>query len=111
MSVMGNVQALVTPHLVGELARRSGVAEPLVRTGVTGAAASILDGLVAKAGDARAMDQVASLINETPDEIEDVDQLVDAPPDSPMRRRGGRLLEIVGPDAPGLANRVARFVS
>jgi outer membrane protein OmpA-like peptidoglycan-associated protein len=105
MSILtGSIEELMTPQLINRLSVQSGIPGATVRTGMTGAVASILDGLATKARDPRAMNQVADLVHETPVGGEVL--FDDAPA---MQRQSSQLLGAVGGDSKNLAARLGRY--
>src|SRR6185437_7348368 len=106
MSILtGSIEELMTPQLIDRLAAQSGVPGTKVRTGMTGAIASILDGLAMRARDPRAMGQVADLVRTTP--ALGTDQMLDD--ETTLTRHSNQLLGVVGGDTETLASRVSRF--
>lgn len=106
MSILtGSIEELMTPQLIDRLAAQSGVPGAKVRTGMTGAVTSILDGLATRAHDPHAMGQVADLVRSTP--ALGTEQLLDD--QTAMARQSNQLLGVVGGDAQSMASRISRF--
>jgi outer membrane protein OmpA-like peptidoglycan-associated protein len=106
-ALTGNIEELMTPRFVERLSAQSGIPDAKVRSGMTGAVASILDGLAGKARDPHAMGQFADLVRNTP--------ATDAPEqllgdDMAMQRHSTQLLGLVGGDSQSLATRIGRYL-
>ncbi len=107
MSILtGSIEELMSPRLIERLSAQSGVPGAKVRTGMTGAVASILDGLAMKAHDPRAMGQVADLVRNAP-AVEAPEQLLDD--DTAMQRSSNQLLGVVGGDSQNFASKVGKY--
>ncbi len=105
-TLTSTIEDMLTPSLLGSLAARSGLPDTKIKTGMNGAIASVLDGLVGKANDPRAMTQVADLIAKTPDGI-DAEKLLNE--NAPIRKSGSQLLDTITPDSSSLVSRIAKF--
>ena len=104
-TLTGSIDDLLTPSLLGRLSAQTGIPDKTVGTGIKGAVASIMEGLLGKAKDPRAMGKVAELISETPAEI-DPERLLDG--SAPLARTGNQLLGVATEDVPGLAQRLSQ---
>jgi len=104
-TLTGSIEELMTPQLIDRLAAQSGVPGAKVRTGMTGAVTSILDGLATRAHDPRAMGQVADLVRSTP--ALGTEQLLDD--EASMARHSNQLLGVVGGDSQTMASRISRY--
>ncbi|HEY1813175.1 MAG TPA: OmpA family protein [Kofleriaceae bacterium] len=97
----------MTPRLIERLSAQSGVPGTKVRTGISGAVASILDGLATRAHDPRAMGRVAELVSTAPT-AEQPEQLLDD--ETAMQRSSNRLLDVVGGgDAQSFASKIGHY--
>jgi outer membrane protein OmpA-like peptidoglycan-associated protein len=94
MSVLDSIQGMVTPGLIDSLGQKFGLSPARLGASMGGLAGTVMSGLAGRASDRSAMDSLAGLVNESPNEPEDFDRLADAPDDSPMKRRGNQLLEL-----------------
>jgi outer membrane protein OmpA-like peptidoglycan-associated protein len=103
-SLTGSIEELMTPQLIQQLSAKSGVPGAQVKTGMTGAVASILDGLATKAHDPRAMGQVADLVHATP-----VGAETSFGDESTMQRTSTQLLGVFGGDSGGFVAKLARY--
>jgi outer membrane protein OmpA-like peptidoglycan-associated protein len=102
-----SIDELVTPRLIERLSAQSGVPGTKVRTGISGAVASILDGLATRAHDPRAMGRVAELVSSAPT-TEQPEQLLDD--ETAMQRSSNRLLDVVGGgDAQSFASKIGHY--
>jgi|HubBroStandDraft_6_1064221.scaffolds.fasta_scaffold25999_2 OOP family OmpA-OmpF porin len=107
MSILtGSIEELMSPRLIERLSAQSGVPNAKVRTGMTGAVASILDGLAMKAHDPRAMGQVADVVRNAP-AVDGPEQLLDD--DTAMQRSSNQLLGVVGGDSQNFASKIGKY--
>jgi outer membrane protein OmpA-like peptidoglycan-associated protein len=89
----------------------SGVPQDRLRDSMEGLTGMFMNELAGRADDHATMNQVSQLINESPDDVDDVNRLLDAPVHDPMRRRGDKLLDLAtGGDPAGLTTRTSRFL-
>jgi outer membrane protein OmpA-like peptidoglycan-associated protein len=102
-----SIDELMTPRLIERLSAQSGVPGAKVKTGITGAVASILDGLATRAHDPRAMDRVAELVSSSPNAEAPEQQLDD---ETAMQRSSNKLLDVVGGgDSQSFASKIAHY--
>ncbi len=106
-NLSGSIEQLLTPRLMERLSAQSGVPDAKVRTGMTGAVATILDGLVGKAHDPRTMGQVADLVQSAPATDSPERMLEDDPS---LQRNTSQLLGLAGSDSKAMVTRVSRYV-
>ena len=106
-NLSGSIEQLLTPRLMERLSAQSGVPDAKVRTGMTGAVASILDGLVGKAHDPRTMGQVADLVQNAP-ATDSPERMLDD--DTSLQRNTSQLLGLAGSDSKSMVTRVSRYV-
>jgi outer membrane protein OmpA-like peptidoglycan-associated protein len=105
MSLASTLEEMMTPELVGSLAARSGLPDTKTKKGITGATATVLDGLVNKAHDTTTMTRVADLVSKTPDEV-DAGTLLDD--NAPLHKNGTALLGVITRDSTGMASKLAK---
>ena len=115
MSILtSSIEELVTPQLVGRLAEQTGAPTARVRSVVTSAVATILDGLVTRANDPAAMGRLADLVHGPETGVPRITGAGEPPPglidDEAIRRSGDQLLGLAGSDPDGLAARLARYL-
>jgi outer membrane protein OmpA-like peptidoglycan-associated protein len=103
---MESITGTLSPRLLERIAGKSGAEPSTIRGQVGGICASLVDSLAGKSNDTRTMGSLAELVNERPDEVEDLDRTVDDE-NAPLRQRGNRLLNLVTPDVSGMQSRVA----
>jgi outer membrane protein OmpA-like peptidoglycan-associated protein len=102
---------MVSPALLASLSRTSGVPHDRLRDSMEGLTGMFMNELAGRADDHATMNQVSQLISEAPDDVDDVNRLLDAPAHDPMRRRGEKLLDLAtGGDPAGLTTRTSRFL-
>ena len=106
-TLSGTVEELITPRFVERMSARSGVSDATVRTGMSGAVATILDGLVGKANDPRAMGQVTDLVR-TSKGTDQPEQLLED--EGALTRTSNQLLGVVGGDSQGMITAPGRQV-
>ncbi|MGN6106248.1 MAG: OmpA family protein [Kofleriaceae bacterium] len=97
---------MITPRMTEQLAARSGASETKIRSGMTGAVGSIVEGLAGKAGDPSAMGKVAEAIQQAPEVEGAPERLIDD--DSPMRASGSKLLGMATNDPTGIAKKLSQ---
>src|SRR5262249_46478423 len=105
-NLSGSIEELMTPRLVNRVSAQSGLPAARVRTGMTGAVASILDQLVDRAEDPRAMGMVVALVDSAPD-ADTPERMLDD--DVSLQRHANQLLGIVSGDSRRFAARIATF--
>jgi outer membrane protein OmpA-like peptidoglycan-associated protein len=105
MSLMESITGVFSPSLLQQIASKTGVQSSAIHSGVGGIAATLVDGLASKSDDSHAMNAVSDLVHESPNESEDFDRLVQDE-DSPMRRRGSKLLGLATSDPSGMVRRI-----
>jgi outer membrane protein OmpA-like peptidoglycan-associated protein len=93
---------MVTPRLVNVLSARSGLPDANIRSGISVGTGKIVNRLVDKARDGRAMDDAIRLIDQTPD-VDDPTRLVDS---DTFRRSGNELLGLVTDERTGVIDRM-----
>lgn len=105
-TLIGTIQDMITPRMTEQLAARSGASETKIRSGMTGAVGSIVEGLAGKAGDPAAMGKVAETIQQAPEVEGAPERLIDD--DSPMRASGSKLLGMATNDPTGIAKKLSQ---
>src|SRR5690349_14855345 len=96
------IQGMVTPRLISVLSARSGLPDASIQSGISVGTGKIMNRLVDKARDGRAMDDAIKLIDQTPD-VDDPTRVIDS--DS-IRRSGSELLGLVTDDRAGAVDRM-----
>ncbi|HTR52711.1 MAG TPA: DUF937 domain-containing protein [Kofleriaceae bacterium] len=108
MSILiASIEELISPRLVEHLSAQSGLPGAKVRTGMTGAVATILDGLVGKANDPRTMNQVADLVRTSPADDMPAQLIGDG---ASLQQPGHQLVGLAGNDPQTMAKRVSGFL-
>jgi hypothetical protein len=107
-SLTTTLQELMTPRLLGRLASDTGLPDPKVKTGLTGAIAVIFEGLAGKANDTDAMSRVARVISRGPDVEDRPERLFED--DSPARKTCNDLLGVAVSDSSGLFARLGSML-
>jgi hypothetical protein len=106
-ALSAGIEELVTPAMVQHLSAQSGVPGAKIQTGVTGAIASILEGLLGKAGDPKAMSQVAELAQRTP-ATDSPEKLLDN--EAALQKNSSDLLGVVGGNSHGIVSSIASYL-
>ena len=100
-------QGMQTSQLFSSLAARTGVSDSKVRTATNAATGAIMEGLADHAHNPRAMNEVTSLIAQTPD-LDDPALVLDD--GAPIRRSGNDLLRIATNDVSAMRDRLGRML-
>jgi outer membrane protein OmpA-like peptidoglycan-associated protein len=100
MSLLDSISGMVTPSMLGGLGRKFGIPENKLKSSMGGITGMFMHGLAGHADDHTSMNRLSQLVNESPDEHEDVSGLLDAPDSSPMKRRGNALLDLASGGSP-----------
>jgi outer membrane protein OmpA-like peptidoglycan-associated protein len=105
------MKGMVTPQLLGGLGRKLGLSEDMLKSSMGGVAGTFMHSLSGRADDRSSMGQLSQLVNESPQERDDVDQLIDAPDDSPLKRRSTQLLDLAtGGNPASMTGMIGRFL-
>jgi hypothetical protein len=105
-NLSGTIEQLMTPNLFDRVSVQSGLPTAKVRTGMTGAVASILDGLINRAEDPRSMGRIVALVHSAP-AADLPERMLDD--DVTMQRHTHQLLGIASGDSRSLTTRIARY--
>jgi outer membrane protein OmpA-like peptidoglycan-associated protein len=101
------MESMVSPELLQRIAGKFGVNATAIKSGAASLAGHLVGGLSKKADDPRAMNKLAELVNESPDEPTDMHRMIDDE-SSPMRLRGNKLVALATDDREGLTAQLGR---